>query len=525
MSAIHPTVERELASGFVSVVEVVVSPVIEPYRWFPSYRSIHMMNGNMAMAVICMVNNTESATNGTQLISDIKDPNAALKVNWTPEDIGYIFGAFNAGLLCMLITGFLADRFNAKYMIIISVLIASFANFAIPLTAQWHVNYAIAARFLVGFADSLTQPALNSLLTRWFPSAERSYALSIATGGRQIGTLLIVPTTGALCAQSRMFGGWPSIFYLSAITGIVFVTVYLFVGADKPSKQVSKDDRIELNNRNFENCIADEELRYITLSNSFEDVGKKRTERQVPWIPILKSAPVWAALISVVCHGMNDLPANLIETLEYPLITMIMFLPSYLHDVHHYDATQNGILSSIPTASLFVSKLGSSYLNTWLQKKTSWNVSKISKVLNGVGSAGLALFMVAATFLDETRAPWAVVFLSCSMAFTGLHTPGCQAALVAVAPAYSGAITGLTFFFVAISGMINPALTKWIVRMGTAEEWNLVFYISTVIALIPCFVFTIWGSAEVQSWARSPSHPGNQTQNNKKIPPVPCQLA
>lgn len=44
-----------------------------------------------------------------------------------------------------------------------------------------------------------------------------------------------------------------------------------------------------------------------------------------------------------------------------------------------------------------------------------------------------------------------------------MHTPGCQAALVAVAPSFSGAITGLTFFFVAISGIINPAMTKWIV--------------------------------------------------------------
>lgn len=44
-----------------------------------------------------------------------------------------------------------------------------------------------------------------------------------------------------------------------------------------------------------------------------------------------------------------------------------------------------------------------------------------------------------------------------------MHTPGCQAALVAIAPAFSGAITGLTFFFVAICGMINPAMTKWIV--------------------------------------------------------------
>jgi hypothetical protein len=79
-----------------------------------------------------------------------------------------------------------------------------------------------------------------------------------------------------------------------------------------------------------------------------------------------------------------------------------------------------------------------------------------------------------------------------------MHTPGCQAALVAIAPAYSGAITGLTFFFVAISGMINPAMTKWIVKNKSAEEWNLVFYISTIIALIPVVVFTIWGSADVQ---------------------------
>ena len=77
--------------------------------------------------------------------------------------------------------------------------------------------------------------------------------------------------------------------------------------------------------------------------------------------------------------------------------------------------------------------------------------------------------MLGATFLDSSRASLAVVLLCFSMFFTGLHTPGCQAALVAVAPAFSGyqkifennfcltlgAITGLTFFFVAISGKIQ----------------------------------------------------------------------
>lgn len=52
------------------------------------------------------------------------------------------------------------------------------------------VYFAIVGRFLVGVSDSLLQPSVNSLLTRWFPSAERSYALGLATGGRQLGFFL-----------------------------------------------------------------------------------------------------------------------------------------------------------------------------------------------------------------------------------------------------------------------------------------------------------------------------------------------
>jgi hypothetical protein len=69
-----------------------------------------------------------------------------------------------------------------------------------------------------------------------------------------------------------------------------------------------------------------------------------------------------------------------------------------------------------------------------LQKKFN---HKQTQLLNAVGSVGLALFMLAATFLDASRAHLAVLFLCLSMGFTGMHTPGCQAALVAIAPAFS----------------------------------------------------------------------------------------
>lgn len=103
--------------------------------------------------------------------------------------------------------------------------------------------------------------------------------MGVATGGRQLGALLIIPTAGALCSQTVLFGGWPSIFYLSSMVGGVFIIIYIvigittaklflwaIIGADKPSKQ---------------SCIADAELKFITMANSNEDVGKKRNERQV----------------------------------------------------------------------------------------------------------------------------------------------------------------------------------------------------------------------------------------------------
>lgn len=114
---------------------------------------------------------------------------------------------------------------------------------------------------------------------------------------------MIVPTAGALCSQTEFFGGWPSIFYVSACAGLFFIVIYAIVGRDKPSKQ---------------SCISEAELKFITLANAAENVGKKRNERKVPWTRILRSGPVWAALISVVCH-------------EFPLMTMIMFLPRFVY--------------------------------------------------------------------------------------------------------------------------------------------------------------------------------------------------
>lgn len=86
------------------------------------------------------------------------------------------------------------------------------------------------------------------MITRWFPPKERTFAIGLVTGGRQIGTLLILPLSGVLCDHKELMGGWPSIFYFSALVGSCILVAWLLMAADKPSKQP---------------CIRDCERRYI----------------------------------------------------------------------------------------------------------------------------------------------------------------------------------------------------------------------------------------------------------------------
>lgn len=66
---------------------------------------------------------------------------------------------------------------------------------------------------------------------------------------------------------------------------------------------------------------------------------------------------------------------------------------------------------------------------------------------------------------------------------------------------FIGIITGIAFGFVAIFSILNKVISNIIVKDGSLKEWTLVFEISAVVAVLPVFFFTIWGSADRQPWA------------------------
>uniref|UniRef100_A0AC34GTZ5 Major facilitator superfamily (MFS) profile domain-containing protein n=1 Tax=Panagrolaimus sp. ES5 TaxID=591445 RepID=A0AC34GTZ5_9BILA len=420
-----------------------------------------------------------SNNGGDGLKVEVKTCHAgASLVEWSGTEQGIVFAAQNAGSLLMLVTGTFADRLNSKWCIVLSLCLLIISNAVIPSISQVSVWLVIMARVLTGFSDALLQPSTNSMITRWFPPKERTFAIGLITGGRQIGTLLILPTAGFLCEKKQFMGGWPSIFYISAFIVAIILIFWVILSADKPAKHF---------------CVSKKEQLFIQEKIQEENLGKRKERKSVPWKSIATCVPLYAGVAALICH-------------EYPLVIMLQLLPKYMDDVLKISVQMNGIISALPIIVLFVSKTLSSSLASVIgsRKRGRFLLSRtvIVKIFNGIASLGLGICIGIVPLMNgQGHSAGAISLLCLANVFAGMHTPGVQTALLQLAPAYSGIITGIAFGFVAIFSILNKVISNVIVKDGSLSEWTLVFEISAVVAVLPVFFFTIWGSADRQPWA------------------------
>ncbi|KAE9415914.1 hypothetical protein Angca_009295 [Angiostrongylus cantonensis] len=428
--------------------------------------TLSISSSNLAVALICMTSCPHHGYGG-----DLK---------WKTEQEGLVLAAQNAGSLLTLVTGMWADRLNGKWMVFVALLLCCVGNLVLPLLAAESFWYAVAARVAIGASDACLMPACNSLITRWFPQSERAAAIGLISGGRQIGTLFILPTAGYLCTRKDILNGWPAIFYLSACISILVTVFWIPFGADKPAKQC---------------CISGRERDFIESRIACESIGKRTDRsRRIPYRAMLRSPALWASIFALVCH-------------EYPLVIMLQFLPNYMRDVLEFAPTQNGFIAALPILCLFLSKTLSSSFSSYLVTKKNMDKTMVCKGFNAVASTGLAACIFIVPLFDKTRAVLAVFSLCGAMIFAGMHTPGVITALVQLAPPFSGIITGWSFFAVAWFSIGNKILTKHIVQQGAASEWSMVFRVSALVAALPVFIFSWWGSANRQLWAAPSSVP------------------
>ncbi|GFS51866.1 hypothetical protein TNIN_195591 [Trichonephila inaurata madagascariensis] len=390
---------------------------------------------------------------------------------WTPYTQGVILASYFYGyVVSQVIGGRISDFVGATRLFGGATLVSSVLTCFTPIISTLSPIYIIALRVVLGLVHGMNYPSAYTLIARWAPLQERSTLLSVCVIGTHFGVVVSMPLTGYLC-EHGFAGGWPSAFYLMGSAGFVWFVLWIFLVFESPVKH----PRISAN-----------ELAYIQKNIPFVSNDKKNAS--VPWLHVVRSAPVWAVTVAKFCGAWS-------------FICFQSKLPAYLDEVLHLPIQKNGLVNAYLFAALCISIVISGKLSDFIRSKKIFKTTTIRKSFETIALLGPAACMAAIPVV-KCNADAVVLLLTSAMALFGLCGGGDVSVIVDLAPDFAGKIFGVSNAIASIPGILSPVVAGYFLEgnKGDAHQWTFIFYISVGMYIFGALVFLIFGSAEVQRW-------------------------
>ncbi|GFY64506.1 putative inorganic phosphate cotransporter [Trichonephila inaurata madagascariensis] len=156
------------------------------------------------------------------------------KLDWSTEIQGYAIGFQFVGMIFGYVPGGrLGELYGAKDTMICSILLASVFTILTTIAARISPYVFIICRILVGLGTAPIFPIIVIMISKWIPESERSFISSIMLAGYGAGASVAYLAAGALCS-SDFLGGWPSVFYLSGLVGVIWCVLCYFLVYESP---------------------------------------------------------------------------------------------------------------------------------------------------------------------------------------------------------------------------------------------------------------------------------------------------
>ncbi|KAK9512745.1 hypothetical protein O3M35_001102 [Rhynocoris fuscipes] len=425
----------------------------------------YIMRINLGVAMVLMTNKNNSDHSTILDLSITQQSTAYSSFFW-----GYMF--------TNLASTFFITKINNKLLLLISVATSAIATGFLPLFVRWGgFPLLLTFRILMGLLQGVLMPGVMGQMSRWVPPAERGRCGALVLGGLHFGTIISFASSGVIGYE----WGWERIFYVHGIVSLLWCILWLFYGAESPRT-----------------CryISEREKDFIEES-LLHSSQKKRT--RVPWKQMLTSGPCYAILFMSLANSWG----------YWTLTTQI---PTYLAQVFHYDASNNGLISAMPYACLWVLSFPASYIvDTLIRKKiTSVTFSRkmCSTLAHWVG--GTALIILGATS-DVTVAisMYTVAVILLLFMFLGHNINHLD-----ICPNFAGTLMGITNGLANIASMLAPQFIGFVISdYSDINEWRVVFYVSGAIFYAGNLMFLILGSGVPQPFN---SYGDEDEQDEKK---------
>ncbi|CAL1268952.1 unnamed protein product [Larinioides sclopetarius] len=419
---------------------------------------------------------------------------------WSSKMQGVVLGAFYYGYVISQIPGGrLAELYSGKWVFGISTLITAVLTVLTPWAAWKGVGYIIAIRFIEGFAQGVTFPAMNFMVGQWAPDSEKGVLNTLVHAGVNLGSLLAMSLAGYLC-DSDWLGGWPAAFYVTGLIGCAWFILWGLLVTDSPLTHP---------------FISEKEINYIT-SNQKRDLRKEIPP--IPWKKILTSVPFWAIVVTITCQNWS-------------FYTMMTDLPTFFSTILHFPMAEvcylNGFFSSFPhvlqtIVGLIVSAVGDSLI-----RREIFSMNFVRKFSNSVSGFGTVLGLIGVCFAgcDVTMNK---IFFIFSIAIGGFAYNGQNLTLLDMSPEYAGTLLGITNTIANLTGFITPLVVGALTEgKNTLHQWRIAFGITGSLLAFASFIFIFFSTSDKQDWAdQEPSSdvishvPKETADQRKKYSPI-----
>jgi len=316
--------------------------------------------------------------------------------------------------LFQIVSGWLSDRFEVRWVYAVGFLVWTAATFSTGLVSTFVLF--LVFRLFLGIGESVTYPATSRVLAAVVPENRRGLANSLVDLGARLG-----PAAGIFLGATLLTTGqgWRSIFFLTGSLGVLWLIPWALVAPKR-------------------------------LASSPGASGPKG--QGLSWSQLLRSRSVWGT-----CGGLCG--AN------YSWYFLLTWLPTYLVKERQISFGSLAFLGTLPFLLMVVSSLGCGILADRLISKGGSAV-RVRKGFLVIGLSLTAIFMLGVL---SPRGELAITSLMIACFTFGIYASNLFALTQALAGAgAAGRWTGLQNACGNLAGIVSPMFTGWMVeRTGT----------------------------------------------------------
>ncbi len=373
------------------------------------------------------------------------------ELGWDPAMMGTVLSAFFVGyFLTQVPGGWLSDRWGSKGVLGGAVTWWSLVTMLTPFART--VPSMLVVRVSLGLGEGLSPPAIYSTVARWVPAGERSRAMAFISTGMYVGLIVAFPV--AVWMMQRL--GWPWVFYLFGLLGLLWYGVWHLVVTNKPEDHPH---------------VSSAELSAILQGEQSTLVAQK-----VPWRLFFREKAFWALLCAHFCTNWT----------WYVFLT---WLPVYLVQVRGFSLGEMGIYAAFPYIAMMVVGNGAAWIADGMIRH-GISITVVRKLFQSLAFLGAALFLF---LLTQVASSWMTVLcITLGLGCLSCFSSGMGTNHLDIGPKYAGVLLGLTNTVATIPGILAPAITGFMVQLS--GNWNAVFYLAAALLLVGTVVWNLFAT-------------------------------